>query len=312
MSNEAEANGIDQTLLFQKPMRPRKEPLLLYFGHPISEKKLRKETERCARALFRWGIKPGSAVFLCQTQTPELLYSLLAIWQLGAVAHLLHPDAPLNALRDCISTAKGELLLLSDVYAQRFAGILSQESSVQTVLVPLTHSISLLQQARLRGTLPIPPASISSPRLLLWKEFIESGKSICAVDASPLPPDAAAAVYYPSLRPASARIMKHRQICDATRQLCHGLPTSQKGAFLLSQQRPWQAEALPALLLPFCSDLCLLLEPRNSDSELLSTLLTNQLDYLHCDRSYCLWLQEQGLASAALSHLSLLHPEPFA
>lgn len=304
-----EANGIYQALLFQKAPKARKEPFLLYFGHPIREKKFRKETERCARALLRWGVKPGSAVFLCQAQTPELLYSLFAIWQLGGIAHLIPPNLPPQLLNDHFTAAKGDLLFLSEVYAHRFCGFWDADSSRQTILIPLTQSLPLSQHRLVRSLLPSPSSSLSPPRLLLWKEFLESGKSLCAAETPPISPEAIAAVYYPPFPTASGHSLTHTNICKATKCLSLELPNPNKASRLLSQVRPWQAEALGALLLPFCTDLCLLLEPRSSHSDILSTLMTEKPDYLFCHRSFCQWVNEQGLTCAALSRLCVLHAE---
>lgn len=308
MSSPTETNGIFQTLLLQKSVKRHKEPFLFYLGHSIHEKKFRKETERCARSLLRWGIKPGSTVFLCLAQTPELFYVLFAIWQLGGIAHLIPPSLPPKSVTDYFSAAKGELLFLSEVYAPRFCGILTSDSSVQTILVPLQQSLPLFHR-RIRGILPAPSSSISYPRLLLWKEFLESGKSLCAAESPPISSDAIAAVFYPPLPSISDQSLSHAQICHAAKRLSLALPSLPKGSRLLSQVRPWEAESLSSMLLPFFMDLCLLLEPRSSHSDILQTILTEKVDVLHCNRSFLLWVNEQGLSSSTLSRLFVLHSD---
>lgn len=306
MSSPTETNGIFQTLLLQKS--DMREPFLFYLGHSIHEKKFRKETERCARSLLRWGIKPGSTVFLCLAQTPELLYTLFAIWQLGGIAHLISPDLPPKLVKDYFSAAKGELLFLSEVYAHRFCGILNSDPPAQTILVPLQQSLPVFHR-RIRGIVPPPSSSISYPRLLLWKEFLESGKSLCAAESPAISPDAIAAVFYPPFPSLSAHSLSHSQICNDAKRLSLSLPSLPKGAHLLSQVRPWEAESLSSMLLPFYMDLCLLLEPRSSHSDILQTILTEKVDILHCNRSFFLWVNEQGLSSSTLSRLFVLHSD---
>lgn len=308
MSSPTETNGIFQTLLLQKSLKSHKEPFLFYLGHSIHEKKFRKETERCARSLLRWGIKPGSTVFLCLAQTPELLYTLFAIWQLGGIAYLIPPNLPPKLVKDYFSAAKGELLFLSEVYAHRFCGILNSAPSVQTILVPLQQSLPLFHR-RIRGILPVPSSSISYPRLLLWKEFLESGKSLCAAESPPISPDAIAAVYYPPFSSISGHSLSHAQICNVAKRMSLALPSLPKGSCLLSQVRPWEPESLSCILLPFYMDLCLLLEPRSSHSDILETILTEKIDVLHCNRSFFQWVNEQGLSSSTLSRLFVLHSD---
>ena len=306
MQQEAIHYGIYQKLCFCNQKYTR-DVALIYFERTITYRGLLAQTERCARALLRWGVRAGDPVLLCSTPTPELVYSLLALWKLGAIPHLINPTHSKEGLQGCIQKSKARLLLLLDQLYPQLSPVLEEEEQLHTVVIPATQSMPFLYRRVASKGLLLPSIPFDSHRFLLWKEFLESGQSISAATEADVTFEQVAAVVYPS-KPEGAQggvMLTHGGVCSIMDQY------AQSGIFAHRQERfldmipPWQAAGLTAtLLIPLCLGLSLQLEPSYQPSAFVTDLLKRKPAHVVASGSFWLYaMKHPRLADEDLSYL---------
>ena len=64
---------------------------LEYFGNKITYGEMFEKVEVAKKALLANGVKKGDSVIMFTSATPELLYVLLALCRIGAVANMINP-----------------------------------------------------------------------------------------------------------------------------------------------------------------------------------------------------------------------------
>ena len=97
-----------------------KSPALLYMGKMFSYARLFEEIDIAAGKLSTY-VKAGDVVTVCMPNTPECGFTLYAINRIGAIAHMVHPLAPLNALKKFMTAAGSKLLVTLSVNIEKYA-----------------------------------------------------------------------------------------------------------------------------------------------------------------------------------------------
>jgi long-chain acyl-CoA synthetase len=306
MQQEAIRYGIYQKLCFCNQKYAR-DVALIYFERTITYRGLLAQTERCARALLRWGIRAGDPVLLCSTPTPELIYSLLALWKLGAIPHLINPTHSKEGLQGCIQKSKARLLLLLDQLYPQLSPVLEEEEQLHTVVIPATQSMPFLYRRAASKGLLLPSIPFDSHRFLLWKEFLESGQSISAAAEADVTFEQVAAVVYPS-QPKAAQggvMLTHGGVCSMMDQYAQSFIFSQRQERFLNIIPPWQAAGLTAtLLIPLCLGLSVQLEPSYQPSAFVAALFKRKPAHVVASGSF--WvsaMKHPKLADEDLSYL---------
>ena len=227
---------------------------LLYCGRTVTFRGLFAQTERCAKALHRWGIKPEMEVPLPHAPIPEIVCLLLALWKLGAVPQIgAHcPEASTSPLAFvCPNHGPQEVL-----------------PGIPPVLLSPALSMPLLVRRRYLKSSQQPPVL---PGHILWKDFLSSGdaipkapqpvtspqqKALCCCPANEKPQTATGKELYTLLRQRCENPCKEQNPC---------IPA----AALASVDSP--ADLVDTLLLPLHLGLCLHLNPATSDPSTASS-----------------------------------------
>ncbi|MCH5153675.1 MAG: acyl--CoA ligase [Clostridiales bacterium] len=97
-------------------------PALLYMGKTFSYAQLFEEIDTAAKKLSSC-VKAGDVVTVCMPNTPECVFAFYAINRIGAIAHMVHPLAPLNALKKFMTAAKSKLLITLSINLNKYAPI---------------------------------------------------------------------------------------------------------------------------------------------------------------------------------------------
>ena len=95
-----------------------KSQALLYMGKSISYGAMFAAIDEAAAKLSAI-VKEGDVVTVCMPNTPECVYCFYAINRLGAIAHMVHPLAPLNQLKKFMAGAKSKLLITLSINTVR-------------------------------------------------------------------------------------------------------------------------------------------------------------------------------------------------
>lgn len=278
---------------------------LMYYGRTITFRAMLAQTERCACAFIRWGVKYGDSVLLCTAAVPEMVYALLALWKLGAVPHLLNPTVSKERLAHCISRSGASLFLVLDQLHPRVSDLTESDAQLRTIVISMSQSMPFLTRRVEGARLEVSPVDRDVPRLILWKEFMESGEAICASPLDSRTAEQIAAVVYPSQILGQKSCLTQGESCtmiDRCRQ--SGISWERRERFL-DIVPPWNSMGVFAcLLLPLCQGLTVILEPQYKADAFVSVLLKEKPHHVAGTES--LWfsaIRQSQLVEADLSFL---------
>lgn len=152
---------------------------LMYYGRKITYEKLFQNVETAKRAFITAGVKRGDNVAFLMLSCPEMVYAILALNQLGAVANMVNPTFTAEQMRDRINDSEANIILILDQLYDRLTPVISEICPKKRVIVPLTDSMpyptKIAAQIKMNKRIPV------GSNQLLWKNFIENGAH-CSVD----------------------------------------------------------------------------------------------------------------------------------
>lgn len=96
-----------------------KSAALLYMGKTFSYDTLFRSIDDAAARLSSV-VKAGDVVTICMPNTPECVYCFYALNRIGAIAHMVHPLAPVNMLRKFMTSAKSKLLITLSINLEKY------------------------------------------------------------------------------------------------------------------------------------------------------------------------------------------------
>lgn len=116
-------------------------PALWYRGTNISYQEMLKEANRYAKSLRKLGIKQGDEVSACLSNTPELIYLLMAISMLGAKINLFGSQFDQDYIKKIIDDCSSKVFFATDCQYEDIKNITLESSIEKIVLVSLTSSL---------------------------------------------------------------------------------------------------------------------------------------------------------------------------
>ena len=98
---------------------------LEYFETQITYKEMIKKINRVAAALKAIGAKKGENITICMPNTPEGIYMLYAVNEIGAVANMVHPLSSEKEIEDYLNQAQSKIMLCIDVSYPKVENIIN-------------------------------------------------------------------------------------------------------------------------------------------------------------------------------------------
>lgn len=155
---------------------------LNYFDRKISYGVLAKNIEAASNAFAAMGVKKGDVVTLLMPTVPETIYSLYALNKIGAVAHFVDPRIPAKTIKQAITEAESQLIVIIDLCHPKVDKIIDETNVSKIVSVSSADSLPMLLNAgyKLKENIsyvkgnsePIPKNSV----YIKWHDFIKNGK----------------------------------------------------------------------------------------------------------------------------------------
>jgi len=169
---------------------------LEYFGNKITYGEMFEKVEVAKKALLANGVKKGDSVIMFTSATPELLYVLLALCRIGAVANMINPLFTHEQIRDRINETGAEILLVLDQLYVKIQPIIDQLCIKKTVVISICNEMStitkLVASGKLKKKIPY------GENVLRWKEFINAGKDLKETPDAPYEKNRALLMVYSS------------------------------------------------------------------------------------------------------------------
>lgn len=170
-------------MIFESNQENLNSNALDYLGRKISYKKLKEETDKLANAFYKNGIREGDLVVVGLSNSPEAIYTLLALNKIGAISKWFDLRASSEDILEYTKDSKN--LVILDMLLSKVEPILDN-TDIETVLVvrpgdslpPIKKTLFNLKQK-------VSGSEISMPEDRRFKLFNDFYKSEDTSDSFP-------------------------------------------------------------------------------------------------------------------------------
>ena len=114
---------------------------LFYRGNEITYKELFERADVVAKSLLEIGIKPGDEIPICMTNTPELVFILLAINKIGAKANIFGEQFNSDYIEEILKDCSKKVLFVDDSRYEYIQDVIQNSNIDNKVMVSLADSI---------------------------------------------------------------------------------------------------------------------------------------------------------------------------
>lgn len=116
---------------------------LFYRGNKITFKEMFSRADEIAKSLCKSGLKYGDEIGVCVSNTPELVYIMLAANRLGIKVNLFGADFNKEYLSSIIDEISNKILFVSDDNYSKISDILASKSIDKIVVSSLADSLPI-------------------------------------------------------------------------------------------------------------------------------------------------------------------------
>ncbi len=145
---------------------------LEYFDSQITYKELIKRINKVAAALKAIGADKGDRITICMPNTPEAIYMLYAINEIGAVANMVHPLSSEKEIEDYLNQANSKIMLCVDISYPKVEAIIKNTNVEQVVVVSPTRSMDIVVRAVYKLTKGRKNHIKKSQHVITWDRFL--------------------------------------------------------------------------------------------------------------------------------------------
>lgn len=114
---------------------------LFYRNTEISYYKMFNKVDEIADSLKKSGVEKGMEIPICMSNTPELIYVLLAASKIGAKANIFGADFDKEYIKEIINNTNSEILIATDDNYDKIKDILDNTNIKKKVIASLTDSL---------------------------------------------------------------------------------------------------------------------------------------------------------------------------
>ncbi|MBQ3352898.1 acyl--CoA ligase [Candidatus Saccharibacteria bacterium] len=145
---------------------------LEYFDNQITYKELIKKINKVAAALKAIGAEKGDRITICMPNTPEAIYMLYAINEIGAVANMVHPLSSEKEIEDYLVQSESKIMLCIDISYPKVEAIIKNTNVEQVVVVSPTRSMNFLVRVVYKLTKGRKNHIKKSQHVTTWDQFL--------------------------------------------------------------------------------------------------------------------------------------------
>lgn len=145
---------------------------LEYFDTQITYKEMIKKINRVAAALKSLGAEKGENISICMPNTPEAIYMLYAVNEIGAVANMIHPLSSEKEIEDYVNQAHSRIALCIDVSYPKVEAIIKNTDIEQLIVVSPSRSMDFLVRVIYKLTKGRKNHIKNSQHVITWDRFL--------------------------------------------------------------------------------------------------------------------------------------------
>ena len=128
--------------------------------------------------------------------TPESIYSLYAVNEIGAVANMIHPLSSEKEIEDYLNQAKSRIILCIDISYPKVEAIIKNTDVEQVVVVSATRSMDIVVRAIYKLTKGRKNHIKKSQHILTWDKFLSRAGSFIGDPHARVDSEDAAVIMY--------------------------------------------------------------------------------------------------------------------
>lgn len=145
---------------------------LEYYDTQVTYREMIKKINRVAAALKAIGAEKGENITVCMPNTPEMIYMLYAINEIGAVANMIHPLSSEKEIEDYLNQAHSKIMLCIDLAYPRVENIIKNTEVEQLIVVSPSRSMDLVVRAIYKLTKGRKNHIKTSQKVTTWDRFL--------------------------------------------------------------------------------------------------------------------------------------------
>ena len=115
---------------------------LFYRGNVISYEEMFKESDKLVSALSNYGMQKGDEVLMCVSNTPEMVYLLLACSKLGLKPNIFGADFNKDYIKEIIKESTDKIIFVSDDNYYKIYDIIDECDVKKKIIYSLLDSAS--------------------------------------------------------------------------------------------------------------------------------------------------------------------------
>lgn len=127
--------------LLERSKKDEKHVALFYRGNKITYKEMFEKADKFANSLYKYGIRKGDEIPCCLSNTPELVYIMLAANKIGAKLNLMGTNLNKDYFKKIMLETKSKIFLSTDVEYNKIKDIVNEINFESKVIVSLTDSL---------------------------------------------------------------------------------------------------------------------------------------------------------------------------
>jgi len=116
---------------------------LFYRGNSITYDQMFKESDKLVSALSNYGLQKGDEVLMCVSNSPEMVYLLLACSRLGLKPNIFGADFDKEYIKEIIASSNNKIIFASDDNYKKISDVIDSSDIKKKVLYSLDDSINL-------------------------------------------------------------------------------------------------------------------------------------------------------------------------
>ena len=114
---------------------------LFYRGNKITYKEMFETSDKLAKSLLKYGVKPGDEIPACLANTPELVYYMLAVNKIGAKLNLVGTNLDSEYLTSILKNSNSKLFVATDNNYHLIKNTVEKVNFKNKIIVSLADSL---------------------------------------------------------------------------------------------------------------------------------------------------------------------------
>lgn len=150
---------------------------LNYYGRKISYKELFSNIEKTKISFKKMGVKKGDVVSIASPFIPEVVYSIYALNDLGAIVNLVDPRVPSERLSKYFNVSNSKYLVLFNSAYKKVKEIEKDCNLENVVLISPTDSLPIGMKCLGKVKEKLKEPKIITSKYIKWNEFNKLNKN---------------------------------------------------------------------------------------------------------------------------------------